>query len=308
MNLTKATVAVTGATGFLGRYISVALLERRAEVVGVVRDPSRRPELARLGVEFRIADLADRGALARAFDGVQAVVANAGLIPQRGRRFVEINVKGTENVLKAAHDAGVRRLILVSSVGVYRFNMRNVPESGELVSGRPGWTAMGAYRASKLGGEKLACRLARELSLDLTIVRPGQLYGAFDSLIPMIRPLLRIGLVPSGLRIPLAYGGDVAEAIVGCLENDETIADVYTLSGPDRSAREFAGAWRAAGGRIARFVIPIPIPIRFSYDTTRAVTRLKWRQKPFLDALKETFAIEAAAQQADPADGAARRS
>jgi nucleoside-diphosphate-sugar epimerase len=296
VKLNDTPVAVTGATGFLGRYISLALLERRAKVVGVVRDPSRRPELVRSGVELRTADLAHRGALARAFDGMQAIVANAGVIPQRGRRLVDINVIGTENVLNAAHDAGVRRMILVSSVAVYRFNTRTVPESGELVSGRPGWTAMGAYRASKLRAEQIASRLAPDLSVDLTIVRPGQLYGAFDSTIPMIRPFLRIGLVPLGLRIPLAYGGDVAEAIVTCLETDETIGDIYTLAGPDRSAREFADAWRAAGGRIARFTIPIPIPIRFSYDTTRAVARLGWRHRPFLDALKETFAIEAAAQ------------
>ena len=171
MNLSNATVAVTGATGFLGRYISVTLLERRAKVVGVVRDPSRRPELGRLGLEFRIADLADRAALARAFDGVQAVVANAGLIPQRGRGFIETNVKGTENLLHAAHDAGVRRLVHVSSVAVYRFNTRNSPESGGLVSGRPGWTALGAYRASKLCGEEAARRLAREYSLDALRIR-----------------------------------------------------------------------------------------------------------------------------------------
>jgi len=286
----------------------VTLLERRAKVVGVVRDPSRRPELARIGVEFRIADLANRADLARAFNGAQAIIANAGVIPQRGRRLVEINVTGTENVLNAAHDAGVRRVILVSSVAVYRFNMRNVTESGELVSSRPGWTAMGAYRASKVRAEQIASGLARELSLDLTIVRPGQLYGAFDSWIPMVRPLLRIGIVPSGFRIPLAYGGDVAEAIVACMENDETIGDIYTLAGPDRPVREFARAWRAAGGPVARFAIPIPIPIHFSYDITRAVTRLRLRHRPFLDALKETFAIEAAAREGDAGGGAARPS
>jgi nucleoside-diphosphate-sugar epimerase len=296
VDLNDARIAVTGATGFLGRYISVALLGRRSKVIGVVRDPSRRPELGRLGLEFRIADLADRGALARAFDGVQALVANAGLVPQRGREFLATNVKGTENVLNAAHDAGVRRVILVSSVAVYRYNMRNTPESGEKVSGRPGWTAMGAYRASKLLAERVALRLKEELSLDLTIVRPGQLYGAFDSFLPMVRRILRIGLVPLGLRIPLAYGGDIAEAIACCLEDDATIGDVYTLAGPDRSAREFARAWRAAGGPMAPFQIPLPIPIRFRYDTTRAVTRLNWQQRPFLAALEETFAIEAAAE------------
>src|SRR4030095_10907000 len=72
-------IAVTGATGFLGRYIVDVLLGRGTHVVGVVRNPSRVPELAAKGVELRKADLAEPDRLAAGFVGVDAVVSNAAL-------------------------------------------------------------------------------------------------------------------------------------------------------------------------------------------------------------------------------------
>src|SRR5712692_8162136 len=79
MELKGKNIAVTGATGFLGRYIVDVLLERGAHVIGVVRNPDRVPELARRGVELRKADLAQRDRLAAGFSGADAVVSNAAL-------------------------------------------------------------------------------------------------------------------------------------------------------------------------------------------------------------------------------------
>ncbi len=76
---------MTGATGFLGRYLVDALLARGAHVIGVVRNPDRVPELAARGVELRQADLAERDRLARGFAGAQAVVSNAALFSLRNR-------------------------------------------------------------------------------------------------------------------------------------------------------------------------------------------------------------------------------
>jgi len=77
VELRGASIAVTDATGFLGRYVVDTLLSRGARVVGVVRNPDRVPELALRGAELRRADLADRERLARGFAGADAVVSNA---------------------------------------------------------------------------------------------------------------------------------------------------------------------------------------------------------------------------------------
>src|SRR5207249_1628422 len=118
MDLRGAAVAVTGATGFLGRYRVDVLLARGAHVIGVVRNPGRVPELAARGVELRLADLAERDRLARGFAGAQAVVSNAALFSLRNRSWEDhhrANIQGTENVFGALADAGVKRVVHVSS-------------------------------------------------------------------------------------------------------------------------------------------------------------------------------------------------
>lgn len=191
MDLAGATIAVTGATGFLGRYISEELIARGVRVVGVVRDPSRAPDLAAQGVEFRVADLLDREALARAFEGVDAIVANAGVTLQRiATDYYEINTGGTENVFRAAQEAGVRRIVQVSSVAVYRRPFRNETEDGDLARRWARFLPTAGYRLSKAQAETLAGRISEEAGLQLTIVRPGQMFGVQDPFLSGLRRFL----------------------------------------------------------------------------------------------------------------------
>src|SRR5262249_62087875 len=125
---------------------------------------------------------------------------------------------------------------------------------------------MRAYRVSKLLGERAARRLAAQYSMALTVVRPGQLYGAFDAILPTIRRLLHgpIAFIPYGLRIPMAYGRDVARAIVRCLEKDDTIGATFNLTGPDRPSQDFPPAWGEAGGPLPKIRLPRPFPHNFT--------------------------------------------
>src|SRR3989337_1673582 len=125
MDLSKSKIAVTGATGFVGRYIVRVLLQRGAHVIGVVRNPARVPSLAGMGVELRKADLANVGELTLGFQGADAVISNAAAIALIGgqnnrRALIESNVQGTRNVFEAVVAAGVGRMITTSSAVVYR--------------------------------------------------------------------------------------------------------------------------------------------------------------------------------------------
>jgi nucleoside-diphosphate-sugar epimerase len=305
--LAGVPIAVTGVSGFFGAYLAAELAAQGATVVGVVRDPARRPELAELGVVFRVADLADVGALATGFRDTSAVIANAAVVPgllaslsprRHAARFFDTNVQGTRNVFDAAVQSGVRRIVLVSSVAVYRSNTKNVDESGRQVSERPGYGPMGSYSASKVAAERIARELAARHDLALTVVRPGQMFGAYGELTSLLRRVLggRVAVVPYGLRIPLAYGGDVARAVADCVADDATIGRTYTLAGPARSGSEILRAWVDAGGPVARWRLPLPVPVRLSYDTTRAADELRWRHTDLARALRETLATEAAGQ------------
>src|SRR6056300_447461 len=109
MELNNLNVAVTGATGFIGRYICAELLRRQARTYGVVRNPDRVPALREQGVTMRQADLADLAALGRAFDGIDVVVSNAALFDLDNgdwKAHEQTNIQGGRNVLQASLSAG----------------------------------------------------------------------------------------------------------------------------------------------------------------------------------------------------------
>jgi len=302
MQLKGATVAVTGATGFLGRYVVDVLLSRGAHVVGVVRNPERVPGLVERGVELRQANLADRDGLLAGFHGVDAVVSNAALFSLKNvswQDHVNANVDGTRNVVEAIAATGVRRVVHVSSVAVYR--RRRGPIINEAHRQRSQgrlrlpWTV---YPISKALSEQLAWRIANERGLELTTVRPCAIYGAFDANFTtvfrriMAVPKVPLSFVPVLARVPLVYAGDVAEAIALALENPAAVGKAYNITGDNRSLRQFARAWVEAGGPSGSIKLPLPAPIRQRFDNALAKKELGWRNRPLVDALRETFALE----------------
>jgi len=299
MSLAGQRVAVTGATGFLGRYVARVLAEHGARVVGVVRNPDRVPALQAAGVEMRRADLADRAALAAGFRGVDAVVSNAALFSLSNRNWAEhehANVQGTRNVFAAAADAGVRRVVQVSSVAVYGLTARgHIDEEHAQLDGATRRLPHNVYPLSKALSEQEAWRLAAAHGIALTAVRPCTIYGAFDpNFVPVFRRVvtLPVTVMPAFLRISFVYAGDVAEGIALALERPAAVGRAYNLTGDRESAWELAAAWRAAGGPTARVMLPLPVPWRMQFDNARAKRELGWRVRPMVDAWRETFQLE----------------
>ncbi len=111
-------VMVTGAAGFLGRYIVEQLLAKGASVRGLCRRPA--PELAAQGVEIVIADLRDREAVIAACEGVETIHHVAGVAGIWGpwRHYFDINTQGTRHVLEGCRRHGVSRLVYTSSPSV----------------------------------------------------------------------------------------------------------------------------------------------------------------------------------------------
>ena len=301
MDLRGARIAVTGATGFLGRYIVDVLLARGAHVIGVVRNPAKVPELAARGVELRTADLAEPARLAAGFVGASAVVSNAALFSLGNQRWDEherANVEGTRNVMGACRDAGVRRIVQVSSVAVYGLFARgrlheDAPQLGPDTRRLP-WNV---YAASKAISEQEAWRLAREYGLELTTVRPCTIYGAFDpNFMPVFKRVtgLPVSIAPVGMRMSYVYAGDVAEGIALALEQERSIGRAYNLTGDGESWRDLTQAWKAAGGTTPMLAVPIPVPLAPSFDSTRAKQELGWRPRTLVDGLRDTRRLEGA--------------
>jgi nucleoside-diphosphate-sugar epimerase len=169
---------VTGATGFLGGRLVAKLRERSDDVVALVRT---RRRARHLDAELVEGDLADRDALRTAMDGSDAVFHLAaryevGAPASERDAMYETNVHGTANVLDAAWDAQVPRIVYVSTVNVFgNTHGAVVDETYE----RPGGDYVSAYDWTKHVAHEIA-RERIDLGAPVIIAQPGAIYGPGD--------------------------------------------------------------------------------------------------------------------------------
>ncbi|MEM9193958.1 MAG: NAD(P)-dependent oxidoreductase [Myxococcota bacterium] len=299
--LSGRRVAVTGATGFIGRYLVRALQSRGAEVVAVVRNPDKVPAFQSApDVELRQADLRDRPALERAFRGVDAAIHNAALISV-GRRsreeLVASNAEGTRNVMESLATAGVLRVALTSSALVYRPRRDQFYRVGDPIwdrHDRPGRTRF--YGLSKAVAETIAVEFAAKEGIRLSIARPHLVFGAFDqgSFTRYLRLLMKPPVTVWFTHIEMSsiYAGDLAEGMLRMLESAEEDGGIYNTTAPGRTTWwDHLRAFREAGGP-RPLVLPVPIPVRRVFDPGSFGPDLAWYPRPMVDAFRETLALE----------------
>ncbi|MEZ4315959.1 MAG: NAD-dependent epimerase/dehydratase family protein [Myxococcota bacterium] len=290
-------VAVTGATGFLGSHL-VEVLKDRFDVRGLVRSPEKG---AHLGIDLARADLSDVDALAAGMEGCDALVANAALAPgwakPTAEAFIEANVKGADHQLEAARRAGVTRIVWISTVAVYRTRLwRLLAEDAERIDPdqpRFDWnnlTTDPGYARSKAAAERLAWERAARDGLDLTVLRPGPIYGERDpKLTARYARMLRmpVTLAPTA-RLPHVHAGDVALAAAGALENPASAGQAYNVTGHSVSIRALLASWKHAMGS-RTVLVPVPMPLRIAFDDRAAERDLGFRARP-IDAGAARFA------------------
>lgn len=301
MDLSRCRIAVTGATGFVGRALVRSLQGRGAHVIALVREPRRARDLARAGVELRVADLRDADALARALDGADAVYANAGLV-SIGQHpldaLMDVNVRGTEKLLRAAARRDVGRVVMTSSATVYAPRRDHHYREEHPLRASGGFvTPFGYYALSKALAERKAWRLARELDLELTTVRPHQIHGPFDGVgfTHWTRRIMRspVAVYPSHLRLPSVYVHDLTEAMCRMLERSAAPGRAYNIAGePGTTYWQLLEAYAAAGGHRARWILPVPVPLERRFDTTRAREDLGFTNRPLVESFADLIRRE----------------
>lgn len=288
-------ISITGATGFLGSHLT-EVLSRHHDVVGVVRTPSKG---AHLDVELRKADLTDKSSLVDAFRGSDVLIANAALAPgwkkPTPQAYLDANITGARNQLEAAAEAGVSRVIWISTVGVYRTRLfRALREDAEKIDPhepRFDWnnlTTDSGYTRSKAAAELLAWELSASLGLDVTALRPGPIYGERDP--KLTARYFRMARWPIALapttRLPHVHASDVALAAHGALENPESIGRAYNVTGASVSVFSILRSLRRAGaGR--QFIVPLFAPLRIAFDDGAAERDLGFRPRSFDDAARD---------------------
>jgi dihydroflavonol-4-reductase len=171
------TVLVTGASGFVGWHVARALLERGSAVRALVRPSSRLRELD--GVETVTGDLRDAPSLGRAAAGCELiyhVAADYRLWADDPREIYASNVDGTRNLLEAAREAGVRRVVYTSTVGCIGMPKDALGDETTPVALDD---MAGPYKRSKFLAEQAALAAAAD-GLDVVIVNPTAPIGDHD--------------------------------------------------------------------------------------------------------------------------------
>lgn len=210
-------VLITGATGFLGRHTAQRLIGEGAQVTGLGRSLSQGRLLTEMGARFVSCDLAHANNLGEIFRDHDLVIHCAALASPWGRykEFYAANVTATENVLKAAREAGIKRLVHVSTPSIYidHSNRLDVHESEPLPR-----RAINYYADTKRLAEERVDLATRE-GLPVVCIRPQGIIGPGDSAIfPRIMRMARRKILPiigdGDNWIDLTYVDNVVEALL----------------------------------------------------------------------------------------------
>jgi nucleoside-diphosphate-sugar epimerase len=229
-------VFLTGGTGLVGSHVAERLRERGHDVVALVRPSVDAAFLASVGAEPVEGDVTAVSAeLAARMAGCDAVVHAAARVYRRApwAMYHQLNVAATERVLRAAAAAGAGRVLHVSSVAVYGIGGSGARITEDAWRERP-IPPHATYARSKREAEEVAWRLHAEGAIRLTTVRPVVVYGERDRLFtPILARVVRFPVVPlpGGGRaaVPVAYAGNVADAIVDALELPVAVGRAYNL-------------------------------------------------------------------------------
>src|SRR5918999_2046231 len=206
--------AISGGAGFLGLHLARRLVADEHEVRSLDLVPLDDPQLDGQIQELR-GDVRDEAACRELVDGARIVVHAAAALPIRGSReeIRSVNVDGTLTLLSAAADAGVRRVVFISSTAVY-----GVPEKHPIDEADP-LSGVGHYGESKIEAEDV-CRAFIRRGLDCVILRPKtfvgpERLGVFEILFDWIREGRRIYVLGDGSnRYQLLGVEDLVEAVV----------------------------------------------------------------------------------------------
>ena len=320
---------VTGGTGFLGRRIVKRLIDRGYEVVVLARDKEKAAAVVSMGANIVEGDLGDipgfRGALA----GCDVVVHAGARAVSHGDwdDFVQQNVVATGSIIDEALAAGVKRIVYVSSLGIFE-----IPRDGVTIDEATDYDnaplLRGHYTRSKIDADRVATSAVRA-GKPVFVIRPGRIYGHDH---PLEQPLYlgrvkkKVGgdfLVVVGKKsylTPISYVENAADAVVAAVTTDKVERGIYNIvDDPDlrhedyfREVSELKGFPKrvlflpvglfvpalVAVDNVHRVVKRRPWSVAYQlrrsgrnarYDTEAAHTELDWR--PSVDlrtALRET--------------------
>ena len=226
-------VLVTGAGGFTGRNLCDRLSDEGAHVVAFLRKNGSTPKL-KSGTDVFTGDLTDRADCERAAEGVDTifhVAAQFRAVNVTDDDLKRVHVDATEHLIHAAKKSGCRRFVHTSTIGVHG-SIKNGP-GDEDTEFAPGDT----YQSTKLEGELRGIALAKEIGVDLAVVRPCAIYGPGDRrFVKLVKPIKkrRFVMIGSGeARYHFVHIDDLVAGYLLAGEKDTAVGQTFLIGGEE---------------------------------------------------------------------------
>jgi len=305
-------VLVTGSEGFIGSHLTEALVEKGAVVTALVKNNFQdnigfieefQPEV-RKKIKIVFSDINDSNAVMDVVKGQQVVFHLAAEISVpysyvNPRTFVQTNVMGTFNMLMAAREHGVKKMLHMSTSEVYG-TPDSVPirEDNQLKGQSP-------YSASKIGAEKIAESFYSSYDLPVVVVRAFNTYGPRQSARAVIPTIITQALfrdkILMGNEKPTRdfnYVGDTVAGLIKVAESDKLFGQVVNIgSGKEISTGDLAKKILALTGSSAKVVRDAKRlrpknseVMRLLADNTKVRKLTSWKPEVGLDeGLKQTI-------------------
>jgi 2-alkyl-3-oxoalkanoate reductase len=268
---------VTGASGFLGKYVVAEALRRGHQVRAVVRPSTDEKRIIwhdNSAVEIVRIDLRSKNGIVDALRGIDAVIHLAAA--KEGDFYARFagTVIATENLLDAMLEADVMRLVAISTFSVYDY--QGTP-AGEIINEdskiEDNPLERDGYAQTKLLQEELVRQFMDNHDSKVTIIRPGLIYGRdnlWSSLLggQLTENLwLRIGAYAT---MPLTYIENCADAIISAVERDEAIGQTLNIVDDNLPTQ------RAYVKKLTKYKVSIPRLIPVNWTVMRLVAWILW--------------------------------
>lgn len=300
---TGETVAVTGATGFLGGALTRRLAAEGVAVRALVRNAQKADTLREMpGVQLVMGDLQEKEALQRLTEGCSVVFHAAAALGGPLAHQERSNVEGTQRLAHAAAQAGVKRMVYVSSIAVYGYGLTGIIT--EETPPNPGHVP---YNVTKLRGEYATREVSERYGMDYAIIRPGMIYGPGSR--AWTRTLFRVArrrpiFFPgdgSGTTYPI-HVDDVVDLMVVVGEHPEAGGEVFHCA-PDPSPtwRDWLLGYARLAGHAQWLGLPVR-PIRAAAPLIEAALRARGEPQDFPDLARfvttqRTYSMRKAAER-----------
>ena len=248
-------VFVTGGTGFIGGHVARRLRERGDDVRALVRSPEKGAALTELGCELVPGTLSNKDAIRAGMEGCDAAIHGAavyevGIPESEHQAMYEANVIGTDNVLRAALEAKLGKVVYISTVGAFGNTKGQVVDE---TYQHPGTGYTSYYEETKVEAHRLAKRLIAEEGLPCVIVQPGGVYGPEDhSALGRQMNQFLAGRMPllafPELGFNMVHVDDVAAGVLLALDRGKA-GEAYVLGGQITTMRELIQTLAQVAGK-----------------------------------------------------------